>query len=85
MILYSNDSFGCGRSVVWEIKAVQIATKNGEACPCINYYSIIVKMKPNQLEGHSRIKCIVKCPDCNADYSKTSEKLTLKLLKFYGK
>ena len=85
MILNPNDGFGCGRSIVWEIKAVKIAKKNGEACKCIDYLTILIKMIPDEVLGKHLCKCQVKCPDCNSEYNKTAKKLTQKFLEFYGK
>lgn len=85
MILDPNESFGCGRSVVWEVKAIKVAKKAGEACPCISYLTLIIKMTPRKINNQESLKIKISCPHCNADYSKTNIIMTQKFLKFYGR
>jgi len=80
-----NDGFGCGRSIVWEYKSVEVAKKIGEACPCIDYKTIIIKMTPNSVKDQCSVKIQISCPNCPASYEETSKKMTEKFLKFYGK
>ncbi len=84
IIMSPQDGYGCGKSIVWEYKASLIAKKNGEACPCINIDTLLIKMIPSIIDGKYKAKCKVICPDCDQDYVKTSEKLTEKFIKFYG-
>jgi len=85
MIMNPNDGFGCGRSVVWEIKALKISQEVKESCPCIDYCTLIISMIPVVKDGVNLLKCKIRCPDCNNKFVKTSEILTEKFLKFYGK
>lgn len=80
-----DNNYGCGRSVVWELKAFKIAKKNGEACKCLDYTTLIIKMIPNESKEKNLCKCEIKCPHCNKQLAKTAEKLSKKFIEFYGK
>ncbi len=83
--LNPQDGFGCGRSLHWEYEGVQMATKLGENCEHLDIHNILIKMIPEVIDSNYFCKCKVKCAKCDAKFKKTTEQLTEKFLKFYGR
>jgi hypothetical protein len=78
-------AYGCGRSLRWEVNAVDIARELYEDCVHLDVFTVIVRIIIKDVTGKKEITCKVSCPDCNCEYSKTSEKLTKLFNKFYGR
>jgi len=75
---------GYGKTMQWHAKAVEVADKLNEKCEHLDKDNVLIVMAPIEEGLSTRIKFKVKCGKCDAKYERTSEKLTLKFLKFYG-
>ncbi len=84
-VLTSYDGSGYGKSMNWHYLAIKIAKKNTEACNHLDIHKILIFLAPIENGSGDKMKFTVTCSSCNANFAKTSEKLTLKFLKFYGK
>jgi hypothetical protein len=80
----SYDGQGYGKSMSWHYIAVNAAKKNGESCEHVNHDTIRINIQPQETPDQL-VKLKVTCSMCNKDLEKTSEKVTRKFLKFYGK
>ena len=78
------DGQGYGKSMSWHYVAVNACKKKGEACEHINVDTIRIAIQPQETPDQL-IKLKVTCSMCNKDLDKTSEKVTKRFLKFYGK
>lgn len=85
MAIYSINNFGCGRSLKWEVKAIDIAREVKEDCVHLDVFTIRVAIIREEYDGNYLARCKVECPTCCAPYLKTSIKLSQEFNKFYGK
>lgn len=79
-----HDGQGYGKSMSWHYLAVNAAKKSGESCEHANIDTIRINIQP-QKTPEQLVKLKVTCSMCDKKLNKTSEKVTKKFLKFYGK
>jgi hypothetical protein len=82
----SQDGYGYGKSMLLEYKAIKIANKHQENCSHFETASNVwVQFIPWEKPRDNLVNCEVKCKKCDKVMTKTSEILTRKFLRLYGK
>lgn len=83
MLYQPYSSFGCGRSLKWEVCAIQLIEENNENCGHLEIENIILNYIKDINTKNKNIYCKIECPLCDKNFLESSKKLTDIYLNFY--
>lgn len=68
----------------WHKVALKAARETGEKCEHMTLEKVVIMLSPIEDGLGVKIKFKVSCSDCDKKFPITSEKMTVKFIKFYG-